>query len=86
MAKSDRAKSKYAKKQGRARKYAGEGMDGPRTRFAPTSPFSDVYRHNPFHRLALYAQRGEQLERERLDRFRPWAKLTRRFMVQVALP
>ncbi len=65
-----RAKSKYATKQGRARKSAGDDHDGPRTRYASTSPLAAGYVTDPGHRLALYFARGERLERERLQRFR----------------
>lgn len=64
-----RKKSAYATKQGRARKSSGDALDGPRTRYAPTSPLSSEYVSNPGHRLALYFARGERLERERLQRF-----------------
>lgn len=66
--KSIRNKSAYAAKQGRARKTAGDSHDGPRTRYAPTSPLSSEHVTNPGHRLALYFARGERLERERLQR------------------
>ena len=65
-----RKKSAYAQKQGRARKSSGDKIDGPRTRYAPTSPLSAEHVTNPGHRLALYFARGERLERERLQRFR----------------
>lgn len=65
---AERKKSEYAKKQGRARKSAGDDHDGPRTRVAPTSPLSAAYVANPGHRLALYFARGERLERERRQR------------------
>jgi hypothetical protein len=70
VAKSLRAKSAYATKQGRARKSAGDDHDGPRTRYAKTSPLSSEYSPQPGHRLAAYFARGERLERERLQRFR----------------
>lgn len=63
-----RKKSEYAKKQGRARKNAGDDHDGPRTRYAPTSPLSDSYRINPHHRLAEYSERAQVLEREARER------------------
>jgi hypothetical protein len=63
-----RKKSAYAEKQGRARKSAGDDHDGPRTRYAKTSPLSSEYVVNGGHRLAEYFARGEQLERERLQR------------------
>jgi hypothetical protein len=63
-----RKKSEYAAKQGRARKSSGDDHDGPRTRFAKTSPASAEYTINPGHRLALYFARGERLEREALQR------------------
>ena len=60
---ADRKKSAYAAKQGRARKSSGDSHDGPRTRYAATSPASSEYVINPGHRLALYFARGEWLER-----------------------
>lgn len=64
MAGDNRKKSAYAQKQGRSRKYSGDDHDGPRSRVAPTSPFSDLYVSNPHHRLAEYAARGDALQRE----------------------
>jgi len=61
MSAAERKRSKYAAKQGRARR---DSSVGGRTRYAPTSPFSDAYRANPNHRLALYWQRGEDEYRE----------------------
>lgn len=63
-----RKKSEYAAKQGRARKSAGDDHDGPRTRYAVTSPLAADHVTNPGHRLARYFARGEALERERLQR------------------
>lgn len=63
-----RKKSEYAAKQGRARKSAGDDHDGPRTRYAKTSPVSSEYVVNPGHRLAAYFARGERLEREARQR------------------
>jgi hypothetical protein len=67
-----RKKSAYAKKQGRARRASGDKFDGPRMRYAPTSPLCESYRANPEHRLAQYWERGERLERERVEREREW--------------
>jgi hypothetical protein len=64
-----RKKSEYAAKQGRARKSSGDDHDGPRTRYAKTSPASSEYVINPGHRLAEYFARGERLEREARQRF-----------------
>jgi hypothetical protein len=64
-----RKKSAYAAKQGRARKSAGDDHDGPRTRYAATSPLAADHVTNPGHRLALYFARGEQLERAARQRF-----------------
>jgi hypothetical protein len=63
-----RKKSEYAAKQGRARKASGDDHDGPRTRYAATSPLSAAYVVNPGHRLAEYFARGERLEREARQR------------------
>lgn len=63
-----RKKSAYATKQGRARKSAGDDIDGPRTRYAVTSPLAADHVTDSGHRLALYFARGERLERERRQR------------------
>lgn len=83
-----RKKSEYASKQGRARKSSGDDHDGPRTRYATTSPLSADYVMNPAHRLALYFARGERLEREQY-RGAPYGRhrVERgRFVPRVALP
>lgn len=61
--KSSKPKSEYAKKQGRARKAAGDRADGPRTRYAAGSPFSAENKINPEHRLARYATRADLADR-----------------------
>lgn len=66
-------KSEYAAKQGRAPSEKGKPASG-RTRVAKTSPFSLEYKINPWHRLALFHERGEYLDRAQRARVRVFAR------------